>query len=198
MATIDFWFSIGSTYSYLTVSRIDALADTRGHQVVWRPFNVRQVFQALGYTPFADKPNKLAYMWRDLERRAQKLGVEWSRIPPYPLPELERANRLAVLGAREGWAPAYVRAAYERWFLHGERPGEAANMSAALSAAGVDAEAIMARADAADLVQALDEATQHADAAGVFGSPSFVVDGELFWGDDRLEDAFDWADANGS
>jgi len=119
MATIDFWFSIGSTYSYLTVSRIDALADTRGHQVVWRPFNVRQVFQALGYTPFADKPNKLAYMWRDLERRAQKLGVEWSRIPPYPLPELERANRLAVLGAREGWAPAYVRAAYERWFQIG-------------------------------------------------------------------------------
>lgn len=196
MVAIDFWFSIGSTYSYLSVSRIEDLARARGLAVTWRAFNVRAVFQKAGYTPFADKPAKLAYMWRDLERRAAALGVPWRAAPTYPIPELERANRVAALGAREGWAADYVRAVYERWFLHDEPPGEAANLVAALRHAGVDPDDAVARADGADGIAALEAATREAEAAGVFGAPTFIVDGEMFWGDDRLEAALDWAAEN--
>lgn len=190
---MDFWFSIGSTYSYLTVMRLEAAAAAAGVAVTWRPFNVRTIMIEQNNIPFKDKPVKTAYMWRDMERRAALHGLSISVPARYPLPELALANQVAILGMREGWGVSYVKRSYERWFIHGERPGEEPNLSNALAGLGDEVPVLIERARAADVAADLDRATDLAKEAGVFGSPTFVVDGEIFWGDDRLEDALDWA-----
>jgi 2-hydroxychromene-2-carboxylate isomerase len=98
---IDFWFSIGSTYTYLTVMRIENVAQRSGINFRWRPFDVRAVMLAMNNIPFSTKPIKARYMWRDLERRAMMYGIPWSGMPPYPLKHLAFANRIALIGAKE-------------------------------------------------------------------------------------------------
>ena len=121
--TIDFWFTVGSTYTYLTVSRLPEVEAASGIRFRWRPFNARSIMQEMNNIPFATKPIKLAYMWRDVERRASKYGLP-IRVPaPYPLKNFDLAHRVAVLGELEGWCPAYVRASYRRWFVEGKESG---------------------------------------------------------------------------
>ena len=192
MRAIDFWFSIGSTYSYLSVMRLGEIAARHGVDFVWRPFNVRTIMREMDNIPFANKPVKAAYMWRDIARRASMHGLAPQLPAPYPLAELERANRVAVLAAQEGWCEAYTRETYRRWFEVGEPAGSEPNISASIAHAGRDVAAVLSRADGDEGAAALVAATDAARAAGIFGSPSFIVDGELFWGDDRLEDALEW------
>jgi 2-hydroxychromene-2-carboxylate isomerase len=189
---MDFWVSIGSTYSYLTVMRIRDAARAAGVNVTWRAFNVRDIMVEQNNIPFKGKPEKTAYMWRDIARRAALHDLAVSLPAPYPLPDLPFANAVAVLGLREGWGEAYITETYRRWFVDGQRSGEAPNLTDSLAAAGVDPDATMARARTAEVTAALAAETRVAKSLGVFGSPSFVSEGELFWGDDRLEAAFDW------
>lgn len=193
MSTIDFWYSIGSTYSYLTVMRLPDPVRISDVSFRWRPFNVRHVMTVQNNIPFKDKPEKTAYMWRDIQRWAARLGFTLTVPAPYPLPGLVLANQVAVLGAQEGWGEAYTRATYRRWFQSGQPAGEEPNLTECLSEIGQDAARVLEAAKSDRIVAALDHSTKEAMALGVFGSPSFVVDGELFWGDDRLEDALDWA-----
>ncbi len=193
MAQIDFWFSIGSTYSYLTVMRLSEVAQSSGIEFQWRPFNVRHVMVEQNNIPFKDKPVKTAYMWRDIERRAHRHGLN-PRIPaPYPLPGLLLANLVATLGTEEGWVEDYTRATYRRWFEKGEPAGEEPNISASLKEINRDPDLVLANAQSDRILNKLSAATDEVMHLGVFGSPSFVVEGEVFWGDDRLEDAIFWA-----
>ncbi|KKM83657.1 hypothetical protein LCGC14_1307220 [marine sediment metagenome] len=130
---IDFWFSIGSTYSYLTVMRLTEVAETSGVEFRWRPFNVRYVMIEQNNTPFKDKPVKSAYMWRDIERRAKRYSLTPQPPAPYPLPGLALANQIATVGLENGWMEDYVRATYRRWFESGEAPGEEPNISLSLT-----------------------------------------------------------------
>jgi len=191
-ATIDFWVSVGSTYSYLTVMRIDALEKDRNIKFRWRPFSVRSIMVEQNNIPFKGKPIKMAYMWRDIERRAKMYGIP-ARLPaPYPLNEFDLANRVAVVGEQEGWCKNYIQATYRRWFKDGQEAGSEPNLSESLREIGEDPNRVIKEAGT-DAVGALYEAvTQEAKTLGVFGSPSFVVNGEVFWGDDRLEDAINW------
>lgn len=193
MAEVEFWYSIGSTYSYLTVSRLARVKRETGVAFRWRPFNVRHVMIEQNNIPFKDKPVKTAYMWRDIERRGWLYGLE-PRIPaPYPLSGLVLANQVAILGMEEGWGADYTRATYRRWFERGEPAGEDPNLTESLRDIGCDPDRTLARARTAQIETALAEATAEAMDKGVFGSPSFVVGEEVFWGDDRLEDAVHWA-----
>jgi len=117
---IDYWFSTGSTYTYLTVSRLPALSAAKAMRFNWRPFSVRAIMREQNNTPFAGKPVKSAYMWRDIERRAAAYGIP-VRVPaPYPLPQLDLSNQVATVGYNEGWCADYVRATYRRWFQQGQ------------------------------------------------------------------------------
>lgn len=193
MPRIDFWFSIGSTYSFLTVLRLQDYARERAVSVVWRPFNVRTIMTEQNNIPFAGKPAKAAYMWRDIERRAGKYGLRAALPAPYPIRELALANQVALLGMREGWGIAYVVATYRLWFQDGLLPGEEPNLGEALARADQEAPAVVERARSPEIVAALEAETATARDLGVFGAPSFVVGEELFWGDDRLDDAANWA-----
>lgn len=193
MAEIDFWYSIGSTYSYLTVMRLPDVEKAHNVKLRWRPFDVRHVMIEQNNIPFKDKPVKTAYMWRDIERQGQKYGLSPKVPAPYPLPGLVLANQVATFGVKEGWVEAYTRAAYKRWFEGGEPAGEEPNLSSSLEEIGCDPSQVLAAAQTESIANALKSTTDEAMALGVFGSPTFTIDGEVFWGDDRLEDAVLWA-----
>ena len=194
-APIDFWFFVGSTYSYLSILRIDSVASAQGVAFRWRPFNVRSIMIEQNNIPFRDKPVKAAYMWRDIERRAAMYGLKAKLPATYPLRESEIANRIAVVGERRGWCADYVRAAYRRWFEQGEEPGVEPCLSGSLSDIGLEPQQIIAAARADDIGAEFVASTEEAKRLGVFGSPTFAVDGELFWGDDRMDDAIQWRQA---
>ena len=197
MATrsINFWFTMGSTYTYLASARLDGVAEAAGVPVRWRPFRNTQALTGATQVPFSEGTAKMRYMWRDIERRAAKHGLPIRLPAPYPAPNTARANRVMLLGVREGWGPAYMRAAYRLWFEHGLGNGGDENLRASLAECGrgQDAERILSTADSEEVGRALDLETDEARALGVFGSPTFAVGAELFWGDDHLEDAVEWA-----
>jgi len=190
--TIDFWFSIGSTYSYLSVMRLRDVEGTQGIRFNWRPFNVREIMVEQNNRPFVGKPVKTAYMWRDIERRAARYGIP-VRVPvPYPLREMELANRVATLAAKEGWCSDYAIATYRRWCQDGLEPGSEPNLSDSLREIGRNPLSVLNEAKSDEIGNALVAATGEARSLGIFGSPSFVVGTEVFWGDDRLDDALRW------
>lgn len=192
-ASLDFYFFIGSTYSYLSVNRAAALAQARGVTLRWRPFSVRTLMREQKNVPFADKPVKQRYMWRDLERRAARFGIPFDGAPPYPIDADERANRVATLAAREGWCPVFTQAVFRAWFLGKQDPGEPGALRAILEGLGQDADRCLAMADGEAVRGDYAAQTDRARELGIFGSPTFVHGTEVFWGDDRLEDALDWA-----
>ena len=190
-APIDFWFSIGSLYTYLTVMRIDRVEDVSDITFRWRPFSVRAIMIEMDNRPMS-KPVKVEHTWRDLERRAVMYDSEFHGRPPYPLKEFDLVNRVAMVGATEGWCADFVRATYSRWFAERQDASTEANIAASLREIEQDAPRILALARADATGRAYDAATDEARKLGIFGVPTFVTGGELFWGDDRLEDAIRW------
>ena len=189
---IEFWFTVGSTYTYLTVSLLHQVEAASGVHFRWRPFNARAIMQEMNNIPFATKPTKLAYMWRDVERRASRYGLPIVVPAPYPLKQFDLANRVAVLGEMEGWCPEYVRATYRRWFVDGQEAGSEPNLSDSLIEIGQDPTRVISLAKSHHVGEAYQAATDEARKLNVFGAPTFVTRGEVFWGDDRLDDAVVW------
>jgi len=189
---IDFWTSVGSTYSYLTVMRLKSVEQAEGVRFRWRPFSIRAIMIEQNNIPFRDKPIKAAYMWRDIGRRAQMYGLAPKLPAPYPLREWDVANRVAIVGEAEGWLPDYMVATYRRWFDGGDPAGSEPNLSESLNEIGQDPQRVLATAASEETERRYLAATEEAKALGIFGVPTFVVGGELFWGDDRLNDAINW------
>ena len=129
---IDFWFTMGSTYSYLSVSRLADVERSTGMTFRWRPFHLLVILQEMRHIPFADKPAKSAYMWRDIERRAAMYSIPVTLPVPYPAKQSVVANLVAIVGMRENWGADFVRAAYRRWFQRGEETGSEPNVSESL------------------------------------------------------------------
>jgi len=189
---IDFWFTMGSTYSYLSVMRLDGVERQSGILFRWRPFHLLLILQEMKHVPFADKPAKMRYMWRDLERRAAIYGLPVKVPAPYPAKQSVMANLVAIVGMGEGWGANFVRAAYRRWFQEGEETGSEPNLSASLRDVGQDPARVLPLANAPAANERLLAETEEARQLGIFGSPTFVVGEELFWGDDRLDDAINF------
>ena len=197
MSEIDFYFSIGSTYTYLSVTRI--LDVEKQHQVKfhWKPFSVRAIMKEMNNIPFPkDKMNKVNYMWRDIERRAEGYGFFAKTPVPYPLTEFDLANKLAILGLKEGWGVDYVKLTYKRWFQEGKEPATEPNISEIFKELEIDKEKVISNANSSDIENQYLKNTKSARENKVFGSPSFIVNNEIFWGDDRMEDAITWSKKN--
>lgn len=194
MQTLQFWIEYGSTYTYLSVARVARLAEAKGVAVEWRPFYLLPIFidQGMNLGPFLPYPNKMEYMWRDLERRAAAVGVPFSRPSIYPVNSLLTA-RIACLAAAEGWCQAFTEKVFALHWTENRLIGSDDNLDTTLTALGKDAQATKAQAQMPDIKEILKQQTEKAKALKIFGAPSFVVGHELFWGDDRLEAALDWA-----
>ena len=198
MNKIDFYFSIGSTYTYLSVSRI--LDVEKKHQVKfnWKPFSVRAIMKEMNNIPFPkEKMNKVNYMWRDIERRAKGYGFFAKTPVPYPLTKFDLANKIAILGLKEGWGIDYVRLTYKRWFQEGKEPATEPNISEICKELKIDKEKVISNVNSSDIEHHYLKNTESARENKVFGSPSFIVNSEIFWGDDRMEDAITWSKKNG-
>ena len=191
-APLDFFFFLGSTYTYLAVSRADEMARRHGVSFRWRPFSVRTLMIEQDNRPFVGKPAKPSYMWRDIERRALRHGIPFTSIPKYPVDTDELANRVATLAALEGWCPQFARAAYAAWFIGQRDPGEIGVLEDVLRQLGQNPDRVVNAANSAAMRERYAAETAAARTLGIFGSPTFVCGEELFWGDDRLEDAIDW------
>ena len=194
MKEIDFWFSIGSTYTFLSVNRISEVAKKENIKFNWKPFSVRIIMNEMNNHPFPpDKKNKVDYMWRDIERRAKGYGFSAITPVPYPLSQFDLANKLAVLGLKEGWGIDYVRLTYKRWFNEGKEPATEPNITEICSELKLDKEKVISKANTEEIEKEFLANTDSARKNKVFGSPSFIVNSEIFWGDDRMEDAITWS-----
>ena len=191
---LDFYFWTGSTYTYLTIKRVDAVAEREGIEVRWKPFYLRALLRENNHVPFPAGRAKTAYMWRDLERRAGMYDLPFPVVPPLYPSDPESLNfKAALVAHEEGWAKEYAIAAFDHWFLNGKPPGMGGNLKEMLDGMGRDADAILSKVEAPDIDDKLAASADEARKLGLFGSPHFVVGGEVFWGDDRLEDAVSWA-----
>lgn len=191
---LDFWFEFASTYSYPAAMRVEALAEEAGARVVWRPFLLGPIFAAQGWSdsPFNLYPAKGRYMWRDLERLCARDGLPFRRPSRFPRNGL-LAARVATAARGERWLPAFVRRVYGANFAEDLAIDQPDVVAGLLNEIDVDAEPWLARAGEPAAKEALRAATDEATRLGVFGAPSFLARGELFWGNDRLEDALAWA-----
>lgn len=191
---IEFWFEFASTYSYPAAMRIESLAARRGVSVAWRSFLLGPIFQQQGWnnSPFNIYPLKGKYMWRDMERICERLDIPLRRPSTFPRNGL-LAARVVASHADERWVPDFVRAIYSANFAEDAEISDAAVVERCLTALGQNAAAILATAQTPEAKDKFKAQTSQAMERGVFGAPSFVVGNELFWGNDRLEDALDWA-----
>ena len=198
MPEMDFWYEFASTYSYLAAMRAEPMALSAGVRLRWRPFLLGPIFAAQGWnnSPFNIYPAKGRYMWRDMERICAARGLAFRRPDPFPQNTL-LAARLALAVPDEKRA-AFSRRAFLAEFADGHELSDARVLAGLLSELGLPAEDLLARAKSDEIKARLRAETQAAQAAGVFGAPAFVTaDGELFWGDDRFEQALDWAGGKG-
>ena len=195
MKKIDFWFSIGSTYTYLTMCRIDQVEKNYKISFNWKPFSVRKIMLEMNNIPFTppEKKTKSDYMWRDIERRAIKYGLKPKIPAPYPLKEFDLANKLAILGIEEGWCEDYAKITYKLWFEDGIEAGSAEAIDKTINQLNLNKNEVLEKANSELVRNKFYSQTDVARKLGVFGSPTFIVNKEVFWGDDRLDDAIKWS-----
>lgn len=193
-ARIEFWFEFGSNYSYLALMRIEELAARAGVEIAWKPFLLGPVFRELGWEspPFVQHKEKGAYVWRDMERRARGYGLPYRRPSEFPR-QAVLPLRVALLGADQPWIGAFCRRIMLRNWAEDREIASPACVLESLAGLVPDPQAVLAAAQSEDNKLALRRQTAGARSLGLFGAPTFLVDGEMFWGDDRLEDAIDAA-----
>ena len=193
-SVVEFWFDFASTYSYVTAQRIDELASCNGVRIRWMPFLLGPIFAGQGWTtsPFNVYPAKGAYMWRDMERLCKLHELPFQR--PHVFPQFALlASRVALAAEDEPWQPAFCRAIFHEEYGRGGDITASDAVHAALVSVHADADMWLDRAGTDAVKQRLKDREVVARQKGIFGAPSFVTpDNELFWGDDRLEQALGW------
>jgi 2-hydroxychromene-2-carboxylate isomerase len=191
---MEFWFDFASTYSYLAAARVEAVVGREGIPLAWRAFLLGPIFQQqLGIkdSPFNVQPVRGRYMWRDVERLAGRAGLPFRRPTVFPRNSILAARvALALEGRPE--LPAYCRAVFAANFAADRDISDRAVLAEILREQSLDAEAALEAAVAPENKARLRARTEEAMARGVFGAPSFFVGDELFFGNDRLEEAVWW------
>jgi 2-hydroxychromene-2-carboxylate isomerase len=191
---LHFWFDFGSTYSYPAVMRIQQLIENKPIDVLWQPFALGVIFQQQGLkdTPFNSFPVKGQYMWRDMARICQQANLPLNKPSVFPRNGMLPARVVANF-TDQPWIAAFIQAVYQANFVHDLEISQPEVIAEILASLGLDAAAILAQATSDEGKLKLKQQTELAIQQGVFGAPFFLVDGEPFWGNDRLEQAIEFA-----
>lgn len=191
---LHFWFDFGSTYSYPAVMRIQQLIASHPIDIVWQPFALGVIFQQQGLkdTPFNTFPVKGQYMWRDMTRICQQANIPLNKPSAFPRNGMLPARVVANF-ADQPWITAFIEAVYQANFVHDQEISQPQVIAAILTQLGQDAAVILEQATSEQGKLKLKQQTEQAVEQGVFGAPFFMVDGEPFWGNDRLEQAVEFA-----
>ncbi len=195
MPQLTFLYEFASTYSYLSAMRIAQVAGKAGVSVTWQPFLLGPIFKAQGWhdSPFNIYPAKGRYMVRDIERIAAARGLVFRMPKEFPANGLTAA-RIALLDLAPGWTETFSRMVFEAQFGRGEDIADTDVLARISAQLDQNFTSLVTLAATDDSKRRLRQITERAVRIGVFGAPSFVTsDGELFWGDDRLEQAVNWA-----
>jgi 2-hydroxychromene-2-carboxylate isomerase len=198
-SAIDFYFDFSSPYGYLASEKIEALAAKHGRGVNFRPVLLGVIFKQTGATPLTQVPLKGDYSRRDMERSAKFHGIAAFRMPSkFPIPS-QAAARIVLWAQQRDAALAarVVHALYHAFFADDRDISDPDTAVAVAATCGVDAAAARAAIDDPAIKDALKRANDDAIARGVFGSPFIVVDGEPFWGLDRLVQVERWLETGG-
>jgi 2-hydroxychromene-2-carboxylate isomerase len=187
---IGFWFEFGSNYSYLSVMRIEEEARRHGVRLVWKPFLLGPIFRSLGMenSPFVLQKEKGAYVWRDMAHQCRKYRVPLTQPSVFPRLGL-LPLRVALLGAEEPWIGAFCRQVMLLNFARDQDINRPEAIGPILGELGLPSGEILDRAQAEPTKTRLRQQTEEARARGIFGAPTFFAGGEMFWGNDRLDDA---------
>jgi 2-hydroxychromene-2-carboxylate isomerase len=185
MEAIEFFYDIGSPYSYLCATQIDGVASKHGREVQWRPMLLGAVFKATGNEMPARVPAKARWMLSDLKLWAQSYGVPFSFPASFP-PNTVRAMRACTFAAERGKSRQMSLALFEGYWARGIDPSSAEGIQQAAAAAGLDAAEVLAAIETQAIKDSLRKSTDEAIARGVFGAPAMFVGDQLFWGNDRL------------
>ena len=198
-APIDFYFDFSSPYGDLASHKIDALAAKHGRTVDWRPMLLGVVFKQTGAAPLTMVPLKGDYSKRDFQRSARYHGIEEFRMPsPSPISTQAPARIMLWAKARDPALGVRVaKALYRGYFFEGRDISNADTAADVAATAGVDREGARASVDDPAMKDALKREVDGAIARGVFGSPFIFVDGEPFWGLDRLDQIERWLASGG-
>ena len=187
---IEFWFEFGSNYSYLSVMRIEDAAASAGAAIAWKPFLLGPIFKSFGWetSPFVAQKEKGEYVMKDMARQCRKYGIPWTRPTTFPriavLP-----MRVALVGAAEPWMAEYCSRVMLLNFSQDRDINSPEAVGGVLADLGLPAADILREAQGEPNKLRLREQTEAARAKGIFGAPTFFVRGEMFWGNDRLDDA---------
>jgi 2-hydroxychromene-2-carboxylate isomerase len=187
---VEFWFEFASTYSYLSVMRIDDLARPSGVRIVWKPFLLGPIFRSFGWStsPFLLQKEKGTYMWTDMERQCRKFGLPWHRPTEFPRLSVLPA-RVALLAVDQPWLLPFAQQIMLANFAHDQNIASESVVGDVLERLGLAAAELLRPAQLDANKSRLRAATEEAQRRGVFGAPTFFVGEEMFWGNDRLDDA---------
>ncbi len=195
---IEFWFDFSSPYSYLASERIDDLAAKHGRKVKWRPVMLGAAFKASGLPLLLTVPLKGEYSKRDIERSARFMGVPYTFPPKFPLATLIAARGYYWLHGRDcGKAREFAHAVFRAYWVEGRDISEGPVVLEIATGLGIDGEAFTAAIATSEIKDRVKQETDAAIAKGMFGAPYFMVDGEPFWGADRLPQIDKWLATGG-
>jgi 2-hydroxychromene-2-carboxylate isomerase len=191
---LELWFEFGSNYSYLAVMRIDQLARQYGVPIAWKPFLLGPIFKSFGWStsPFLLQKEKGEYVWRDMARQCEKYGLAWTRPTTFPRRAI-LPMRVALLGADQPWISDYGQRMMRINFAEDRDIDTPQVVGEVLAALRLPASDLLSAAQSEDNKLRLREQTEEARRRGIFGAPTFFVGSEMFWGNDRLEDALRFA-----
>lgn len=194
---IDFYFDFSSPYGYLASTGIEALAARHARQVRWRPFLIGALYKQLGYMPL-EQPGKRAYLLHDVPRSARAMGVVLNFPPSFPEALIAPARAVYWIADRdEAEAGAFAAAAFRAYWSEGRKLADPQIVAEIAAAQGFAKEEVLAALSDQRVKDRLKAETDAAIAAGVFGSPFIVADGEAFWGSDRLDQVEKWLATGG-
>jgi 2-hydroxychromene-2-carboxylate isomerase len=186
--TLEYYFDFGSPAAYLAFTQLPALAADTGATVLWRPMLLGGVFAATGNASPASVPAKGKYMFRDFARFAQRYGVPFKFNPFFPINTLTLMRIAAGLQLREDPRFAdFCAVVFRAIWVEKQNMNDAPTVAGVLQASGLDAPVLLALASEQTVKDQLKAATESAVARGVFGAPTFFVEDQMFWGQDRLD-----------
>jgi len=192
--TIQVWFDFASTYSYPAVLQVTRLAASNCLSLCWRPFMLGVIFKQEGWndSPFNLYPLKGRYMWRDMQRLCAAQEIPFRRPSQFPRNGL-LAGRIACLSQDAPWITAFIQAVYRANFVYDQDVADTTVIGEILHQLNVDSQGVIAHALSEESKQKFRDQTGQAVELGIFGSPTFMIGDEMFWGGDRLVEAIDFA-----
>lgn len=197
-APIDFWFDFSSPFGYLMAEKIDGVAAAHGREVRWRPFLLGAVYKHTGGIPLTETPLKGVYSVRDIARSARYLGVPFAMPSPFPVATQHAARVFHHLDASDPAAARdFALAVLRAFFVEGRDISALDTVLDIAQALHHAREAMAVAAGSAEVKARLKAVCDEALQLGIFGSPYVIVDGEPFWGVDRLPQIERWLETGG-